>query len=159
LEVEVRSVCLAVSQKTARHTSIKAISIVDNKSGKMVRYYTADEIMMHNCAEDCWVSIFDTVYDITALIQANRNALAEPLIKEAGRSVSHWFDKRTGDVKMHMDSERNIEMPFTPNGRFIHVPPSDPCEWSTDYALPWWKDEQYIIGKVSTAINERIVLI
>lgn len=114
----------------------------------MVRYYTAEEIMMHNCAEDCWVSIFDTVYDITSLIQANRSALAEPLIKEAGKSVSHWFDKRTGDVKTHMDPDRNIEMPFTPNGRFIHVPPSDPCEWSTDYLLPWWKDEQYIIGKV-----------
>ena len=114
----------------------------------MVRYYTPDEIMMHNCAEDCWVSIFDRVYDITSLIHANRSALAEPLIREAGRSVSHWFDRNTDDVKTHMDPERNIETPFTPEGRFIHVPPADPCEWATDYETPWWKDEKYIIGRV-----------
>jgi hypothetical protein len=123
----------------------------------MVRYYTADEVMMHNCAEDCWVSIFDQVYDITSLIQANRNTLAEPLIKEAGRSVSHWFDQRTGNVKVHMDPGRNIEVPFTPQGRFIHVAPADPTDWATDYAIPWWKDEQYMIGKLTT--KKRLVRI
>ena len=115
-----------------------------------MKYFTADEVAMHNCAEDCWVSIYDTVYDITALIEGNRDILAEPLIKEAGKSISHWFDQKTRDIKTYMDPVRNIQMPYTPHGRFIHVPPADPCEWSTDYELPWWKDQSYMIGKVDT---------
>ena len=43
-----------------------------NSSLKMVKYFTADEISMHNCAADCWVSIFDNVYDLTALLEANK---------------------------------------------------------------------------------------
>lgn len=117
-----------------------------------IRYYTSDEISIHNCAEDCWVSIYDTVYDITSLIQLNRNELSEPLIKEAGKSISHWFNKNTKDIKTYMDPIRNITMPYTPNGRFIHVPPADPCEWSTDYELPWWKDSKYMIGKVKYSL-------
>lgn len=118
----------------------------------MVKYFTADEIALHNCPEDCWVSIYDNVYDITELIAQNRSMLAEPLIREAGNSVSHWFNKKTGDIKTYIDPVRNIEMPYTPNGRFIHVPPSDPTEWSTDYDLPWWKDPKYIIGKVNIIV-------
>jgi hypothetical protein len=113
-----------------------------------MKYFTADEVAMHNCAEDCWVSIYDVVYDITSLIEANRDILAEPLIKEAGKSISHWFDQKTRDIKTYMDPMRNIPMPYTPNGRFIHVPPADPCEWSTDYEVPWWKDRNFMIGKV-----------
>lgn len=114
----------------------------------MTKYYTSDEVAMHNCAEDCWVSIFDNVYDITKLILANRSVLSEPLIREAGKSISHWFNEKTKDVKTFIDPVQNIEMPYTPHGRFIHVPPSDPREWSTKYELPWWKDESYIVGRV-----------
>jgi len=39
---------------------------------KMVKYFTADEISMHNCASDCWVSIFDNVYDLTPLLEENK---------------------------------------------------------------------------------------
>ena len=38
----------------------------------MVKYFTADEVAMHNCAEDCWVSIFDNVYDLTELLAENK---------------------------------------------------------------------------------------
>eukprot|EP01041_Mallomonas_annulata_P009178 gene9178-19020_t len=115
----------------------------------MVKYYTPEEIAMHNCAEDCWVSIFNDVFDITELILDNRGPLAEPLIKEAGKSISHWFTK-DGELKTHVDPVKNIRLPYTPQGRFIHIPPSDPTEWGTSYDLPWWKDSKYIRGKLTT---------
>ncbi|KAJ7552220.1 hypothetical protein O6H91_06G046600 [Diphasiastrum complanatum] len=34
--------------------------------------------------------------------------------------------------------------------RFIHIPPNSPrTDWNTSYSLPWWKDPDYIIGKLS----------
>ena len=113
----------------------------------MVKYYTAEEVAMHNCAEDCWVSIFYDVYDITSLVLKNRGSLAEPLIKAAGKSISQWFDS-DGDIKTFIDPIKNLRLPYTPQGRFIHVPPSDPTEWATSYECPWWKDSQYRVGKV-----------
>ena len=119
----------------------------------MVKFYTSEEIRFHNCGEDCWVSIFDNVFDLTSLIRDNRGALANPIITAAGTSISHWFDEKTGDVKTFMDPVRNIQMPYTPYGRFIHVPPPDPrdktpCVFDT----PWWKDPKCIIGQVKKKI-------
>lgn len=108
---------------------------------------------MHNCPTDCWVSIFDNVYDLTELLASNKGALCEPIIREAGRSVSHWFSQKTWDVKTHVCPERNITMPYTPYGRFIHCPPEDPSDWSTAYDVPWWKDDKYIIGKLTKKLR------
>ena len=54
------------------------------------------------------------------------------------------------DIKTYMCPTRNITMPYLPDGRFVHCPPEDPSEWGTDYESPWWRDEQYIIGKVNS---------
>lgn len=115
----------------------------------MVRYYTREEISIHNHANDCWVIIFDKVYDLTDLIKANRGPLAAPIIDAAGSSISHWFNIKTNDIKTWIDPDRNLEMPYTPYGRFIHVPPTDPEDRWEAVPLPWWKDSQYVIGKVS----------
>ena len=115
----------------------------------MPKYYTLDEVAFHNSQDDCWVTIYDKVYDITKLIAENRGILTTPLIEAAGQSISHWFNEKTGDVRVYMDPERNIYMPYTPNGRFIHVPPPDPRDNTPAIDIPWWKDKQYIIGSVS----------
>ena len=115
----------------------------------MVKYFTPEEISIHNCAEDCWVIIYDNVFDLTLLIEGNPGDLIQPLLKNAGMSISHWFNKSTGEVKTYVDPEKNISMPYLPEGRFLHVPPENPTPWSTlDFIKPWWKDEQYIVGKV-----------
>lgn len=115
----------------------------------MVKYYTVDEIAVHNHIHDCWVTIFDDVYDITSLVVEHRGQLAVPLVEAAGTSISHWFNPKTRDLKTYIDPVRNIEMPFTPAGRFIHVPPSDPEDFWEAVPNPWWKDPKYIIGKVN----------
>lgn len=86
-------------------------------------------------------------------------ALCEPIIKEAGRSVSHWFNEKNFDLKTFVCPVRNITMPYTPDGRFLHCPPEDPSNWGTNYDLPWWKDEQYMIGKVcNSALSDKVHL-
>ncbi|RYH04823.1 cytochrome b5 domain-containing protein [archaeon] len=115
---------------------------------KMVKYYTEDEIAVHNHIDDCWVTIFDDVYDITELVKAHRGPLTVPLLAAAGGSISHWFNEKTHDLKTYMDPMRNIMMPYTPQGRFIHVPPPDPQDKWEVVPVPWWKESQYIIGKV-----------
>jgi len=114
----------------------------------MVKYFTQEELAVHNNPENCWVVIFDKVYDISELIMANRGPLSNPLIEAGGSSISHWFNEKTGDLKTYIDPVRNIEMFYTPCGRFIHVPPPDPVDRTEIVALPWWKDTKYIIGQV-----------
>ena len=114
----------------------------------MSKYYTAAEVALHCTVDDCWVSIFSNVFDITELIRENKGPLADPLIKQAGNSITHWFDRNTKELKTHIDEIRNIRVPYTPEGRFIHVPPADPVEWDTTCFAVWWEDPQYIIGKV-----------
>lgn len=53
-------------------------------------------------------------------------------------------------IKHHIDPERNISLPFLPHGRFLHVAPLEPFgHWRTDDLLPWWKDPQYTIGRLT----------
>jgi len=109
-------------------------------------YYTPEQVRLHNCADDCWVSIFNKVFDVTTLIKENRGPLANPIIEAAGTSISHWFCEKTGDIKTYMDPVRNILMPHTPYGRFIHIPPPDPRDKTPSIDTPWWKDSKFVIG-------------
>uniref|UniRef100_A0A7S1TZ39 Cytochrome b5 domain-containing protein 1 n=1 Tax=Phaeomonas parva TaxID=124430 RepID=A0A7S1TZ39_9STRA len=117
---------------------------------KRRRYYTPEEMALHNCAEDCWVSVFGKVYDLTEFIAANRGPLAQPIILMSGKDVSHWFDEKTKYVRMHIDPETNLRLPYLPMGRFLHVPPAFPSSaWRTDFGTPWWQDADLCIGALS----------
>lgn len=112
-------------------------------------FYTEKEVAQHCYHDDCWVTIFGKVFNLTKLIEENRgNELAVPIIKYAGKSVSHWFNKKTGELKTYMDPEReDTELPYAPDGRFLHVPPKDP-KYFEMVKLPWWKNDSYIVGQV-----------
>lgn len=46
-------------------------------------------------------------------------------------------------------------MPYTPNGRFVHVPPSDvTTKWACDFEKPWWQDEKFVVGQLSAAVRK-----
>jgi len=114
------------------------------------RYYTPSEVSGHDRAEDCWVSIFGRVYDLTSLLKEHMTILAQPIINNAGKDISYWFDAETGDVKMHMNPATELRVPYTPMGRFIHIPPPEPdVEWDNTFEVPWWKDDKYVVGKLS----------
>ncbi|TPP67697.1 Cytochrome b5 domain-containing protein 1 [Fasciola gigantica] len=73
--------------------------------------------------------------------------LLQPLLASAGTDISHWFDSRTGDVRHKIDPETNCCIPFTPHGRFVHIPPPYPTtDWANDFGTPWWMDGKYFVG-------------
>lgn len=62
-------------------------------------YYLPNEILLHNTAEDLWVSALGKVYDLSELVKEFEGKKEiQPLLTYAGKDVSHWFDKRTKDV-------------------------------------------------------------
>ena len=127
--------------------------------GQKREYYTPNEVALHNCMEDCWVSIFGKVYDLSNFLADRKGPLAQPIIKFAGEDISHWFDEETGNVKTYVDEETTLELPYTPHGRFIHIPPREPmADWRTDFGTPWWRNPDLCIGKLSQKTqNVRIV--
>jgi len=51
---------------------------------------------------------------------------------------------------MHMNPKLGCMCPYTPDGRFVHVPPPVPyASWRPIVAKPWWEDDYYCIGKLS----------
>lgn len=120
--------------------------------GKHRRVYTPTEVSVHNDRKDIWVSLFNRVLDLTPLLASEDfGELAAPIVAAAGEDVSHWFDADTGDLKFHIDPVTNLRMPYVPRGRFIHVPPTNPVStWRTDFGKPWWKNEEFVIGRLST---------
>ncbi|GMI30405.1 hypothetical protein TeGR_g11155 [Tetraparma gracilis] len=113
------------------------------------RFFTPQEIAQHNSADDCWVSIQSKVLDLSSFLSSNRGPLAQPIIAEAGSDISWWFNDK-GDVKTFVDPDRNLTLPYTPMGRFLHIPPAEPTsEWNTDFGTPWWKNPSFVIGTLS----------
>ncbi|KAI5066452.1 hypothetical protein GOP47_0019076 [Adiantum capillus-veneris] len=118
-----------------------------NRSG----WYTAQEVRQHCLPSDCWLILLGHVLDVSPLLASNPPHLAQPLLLEAGEDISHWFDPATGDIKTYIHPITKLPTFSTPQGRFIHIPPPD-CprtDWDCSYELPWWKDKQYIIGRLS----------
>ncbi len=66
---------------------------------KLRRFYTPKEVALHNISGDCWVSIFDKVYDLTLLINKNHTRPeCDPIVLAAGTDITHWFDPATQKV-------------------------------------------------------------
>jgi len=42
------------------------------KPFKIRRYYTPEEVALHNTADDCWLSFFGYVFDMTKLLIKSR---------------------------------------------------------------------------------------
>ncbi|EGB04547.1 hypothetical protein AURANDRAFT_32471 [Aureococcus anophagefferens] len=135
--------------------------LLPKQHGRRRRYYTPEEINAHNSADDAWFSLFHNVFDLTELIATHRSNLTQPLISNAGRDISHWFDGKTMMVKSYYSEDKGVMLPYVPMGRFLNVPPSGPTsEWSTELfdGIPWWKDERYVVGQLSKNVRKlRIV--
>ena len=54
-------------------------------------------------------------------------------------------------LKTHANPLTGCIVPYTPMGRFIHVPPPCPrSDWANNFGKPWWKNEKYCIGVLSS---------
>jgi len=123
------------------------------------RYYTPLEVEQHSSSKDLWVSFLGKVYNLTPLVEKNTgNILLKPILNAGGKDISHWFNTNGTNksdfdpqIRTHIDSRTGCEVPYIPQGRFIHIPPPYPsASWANDFGTPWWKDESYCIGHLST---------
>jgi cytochrome b involved in lipid metabolism len=95
--------------------------LLPKQHGRRRRYYTPEEINAHNSADDAWFSLFHNVFDLTELIATHRSSLTQPLISNAGRDISHWFDGKTMMVKSYYSEDKGVMLPYVPMGRFLNV--------------------------------------
>ncbi|XP_033125412.1 cytochrome b5 domain-containing protein 1-like [Anneissia japonica] len=115
------------------------------------RYFTPNEVLIHSTLKDIWVSFLGKVYDLSLLCEKYAgDVLLKPIIAEAGKDITHWFDKKSKDIRSHVDPVTGCTFPYAPHGRFIHIPPTCPrTDWANDFGRPWWKDDSYCIGILS----------
>ena len=66
---------------------------------KLRRYYLPSELSEHNTSDNCWVSFFNQVFDLSKLIAENSDSpLCDPIVLAAGTDITHWFDPLTQEV-------------------------------------------------------------
>jgi len=114
------------------------------------RFYMPSEVAQHCTPEDCWLSWFGDIYDLSPLLQQFQGIDTKPIIDSAGQDISHWFDPETRDLRKRTADDTLVEMVFTPLGQVLHTAPTEPrSDWANDFGTPWWKDERLKIAKLS----------
>uniref|UniRef100_A0A3P8TTP4 Cytochrome b5 domain containing 1 n=1 Tax=Amphiprion percula TaxID=161767 RepID=A0A3P8TTP4_AMPPE len=54
-------------------------------------------------------------------------------------------------IRTYVDPRTCCQRYYTPRGRFLHVPPAGPrSDWASDFGEPWWKDQSYQVGLLSS---------
>ena len=125
------------------------MTIILTKDQKTLsKYFTANEVSIHNSSDDIWVSYLGKVYDLTKLIAEYKSDVGiKPILAAAGKDISHWFDAENCDLRTHIDPETGLKQYYCPHGRLIHVPPPTPdAGWNVDLGKPWWRDNKYELG-------------
>ena len=70
------------------------------KPYKLRRFYLPSEVAVHNTGDNCWVSFFNKVFDLTLLIQANySDSACDPIVLSSGTDITHWFEPKTMEVR------------------------------------------------------------
>ncbi len=63
-----------------------------------LKKYYKSEIIKHNTAKDCWIIVFNKVYDITSFVYKHPGG-SEILLSRAGEDASSFFQTRHGNMK------------------------------------------------------------
>jgi len=125
------------------------------------RYYTMSDVKRHYRSVDMWVVLFDQVLDLTRTVQSNfTSSLCKPLIDYAGKDVSHWFSRKSGEPKTRINPSTGVKEFYFPDGRFLHCPDSEPetrdlelnsevTNTGTTVEVPWWKDQKLVMGNLT----------
>ncbi|ORZ31775.1 cytochrome b5 domain-containing 1 [Catenaria anguillulae PL171] len=124
------------------------------------RFFTPAEVALHHQRGDIWVSWLGHVYNLTALVdEYYGDSRLLPIIQNAGKDISHWFDPTTGDLQLCTDPRTGLRVPKCPDGIPVHVPhvtqPSATLAWEVE--TPWWLDARKY-QDVNTLIGDETVL-
>jgi len=116
----------------------------------MPKYFTPNEVRLHRSADDIWVSYMGRVYDLTNLCETHAgNVLLRPIIANAGKDITHWFDLTTKDIRKHIDPKSGLRCYYCPHGRFLDIP-----EVGEEAQDPWWQGNKYLVGYLSEKVRK-----
>jgi hypothetical protein len=52
--------------------------------------------------------------------------------------------------KTHISPLTGLRQAYTPYGRYLHIPPTDPAaNFDNSFDKSWWQDEQYQVGQLT----------
>lgn len=121
------------------------------KNSHYKNYYNLEDLETHITYDDCWIAVFGKVLDLSELLIKNKHSdLINPILSNAGKDLTHWFDDKTKDPKTKIDIELGKRVYYTPEGRYLHIPSPMPLGNDEDIPeIPWWRDPSYIIGKLT----------
>jgi len=61
----------------------KEEAATDVEAVNSTKWFTGDELKLHNCAEDCWVSIYGDVFDLSQFLGENRGECGVGVVSES----------------------------------------------------------------------------
>ncbi|KAF3686441.1 Cytochrome b5 Microsomal cytochrome b5 type A [Channa argus] len=107
-----------------------------------VKYYTFEEIRLHNLSNDTWLIIHDKVYDITSFLEEHPGG-EEVLLEQAGGDATESFEDvgHSTDARemlqqyyigeLHVNDRKNDakEIQDTTSGESSHT-------WTTTWLIP-----------------------
>lgn len=112
-------------------------------AGDQKHFIAPFEVILHNRAEDCWVSLLGKVLDITTLLhEFQKQDCIRVLVAQAGKDISQWFDKDTEDICHYVHPMTGVRVPYCPYGLLPHVAPQVPTTQWRRINIPWWKDDK-----------------
>ncbi|MEN2498298.1 MAG: Cytochrome b5 domain-containing protein 1 [Marteilia pararefringens] len=143
-------------------------------------FYLPEELKLHCSEQDLWVVIHSRIYNLSAIIEKYRGCdkrLLEPLIKKAGRDISHWFEAETLQVLLaiqidliyskypisYIDPETTLRLYACPDGPFLGIPETleerktTESSFDTD-SVDWWKSEEFLVGYLTSEVQTIRVL-
>lgn len=125
----------------------------------MTKYILPSEVAQHNTPEDLWVSFLDHVWDLTSVVKGREHEISVlPIIQNAGRDISHWFNPNTKNIKTRIDPVSELEVPHLPfEGPLLDVPSITPGVGDIPTDDPWWRKEDLQVGTLSK--NPRFIRI
>ncbi|XP_069676964.1 cytochrome b5 domain-containing protein 1 [Periplaneta americana] len=123
-------------------------------------YYLPSEVVIHNTPDDIWVTYLGRVYNLTELVKEYEGQdVIKPILAFAGKDISHWFDRFTGEIRHMIHPITGARVPYTPHGRIPHVGLHVPTTaWRPLQTLPWWADPKYLIGNLTQGMRNVRVL-
>ncbi|XP_034535146.1 cytochrome b5 [Notolabrus celidotus] len=87
-------------------TEVKEEEVCETVEGG-VKYYTLEDIRIHNLSNDTWLIIHDKVYDITTFLEEHPGG-EEVLLEQAGSDATESFE----DVGHSTDAREMLEQYF-----------------------------------------------
>ncbi|KAK4876040.1 hypothetical protein RN001_012462 [Aquatica leii] len=125
-----------------------------NLTGDAKHYIAPFEVVVHNQPDDCWVSLLGKVLNVTPLIEEFKDSkCVQPLIQQAGKDISNWFNPKTGDICHYVHPITGASVPYCPHGPIPHVNPTVPSTEWRPIKCPWWQDPQYEVGLLSKRVR------